>query len=127
MRDHAFVSVVGVTFEGRQNKLAGLLAVKADGAVLSAMLVREPTNRFDPNAIAVIVGANMMGGIGAPEQHVGFIPGPLAAKWAPKMDAGQGIEIRETRIAEDHRGKFSCKIAVHIQEERHGTEDAATT
>ncbi len=138
MRGHAFVSVVGVSFEDRQNLLGGLLAATGDGASLSARLVREPRNPFDANAISVLVSASFGLQVGTWDRglsrsghewprtfrHVGFIPRPLAAKWAPKMDRGQQIEVTEVRVSESSRGTYGCKIAVHIHEERHDQEDA---
>lgn len=121
MRDHAFVTVVGVSFDGRQQTLNDLLR-NYGSKHFWGKLLRDPFNQFDRNAIAVLVAPSE----GALFRSVGFIPKALAAKWAPKMDRGQLIEVTETSITEGRRGTYGCKIRVHIQEERHGTEDAAT-
>jgi len=46
-------------------------------------LVRDPENRFDPNAVMVMIGV----------LHVGFIPAPMAARLAPSMDAHGKTEV----------------------------------
>ena len=43
--------------------------------------VREPTNRFDPNAIRVTLR-------GQPTQQVGYVPRNYAALIAPQIDSG---------------------------------------
>ena len=64
--------IAGVSFEGRQDVIAGLRA----GAPLE--LVRQPDNPHDPNAIAVNYG----------NLHLGFFNRRLAARIAPVIDAG---------------------------------------
>ncbi|HEY1429832.1 MAG TPA: helicase-related protein [Candidatus Tumulicola sp.] len=64
--------VVGVSFEGRQDVVAGL---RADAPL---ELVRQPANAFDPNAIAVHFG----------NLQLGFIRRGIAAHIAPAMDGG---------------------------------------
>jgi hypothetical protein len=49
------------------------------------LLVRQPDNEADPNAIQVHVPAL------GPKQWVGFIPAPLAARWAKRMDSGRNV------------------------------------
>ena len=65
--------VVGVTFEGRQDLVAGL----RPGETLA--LVREPHNPYDPNAIAVRFGT----------LQIGFLRRPIAQRLAPNIDAGE--------------------------------------
>lgn len=78
-------TVAGVTFEGRQEVLARLH--KAPGPI-AARLERDPSNHYDPNAIKVFMGAQ-----GSTWQHVGFAPRELAAKLAPRMDAGATVQV----------------------------------
>jgi single-stranded-DNA-specific exonuclease len=70
--DEFFTKIVGVSFEGRQDLVAGLRA----GDALT--LEREPDNAFDPSAIAVRYGT----------LHLGFLRREIASKVAPKIDAG---------------------------------------
>lgn len=70
--------IVGVSFEGRQDTIAGL----REGAALE--LVREPENENDPNAIAVSYGA----------LRLGYIRAGIAKHLAPLVDAGARYRAR---------------------------------
>lgn len=64
--------VVGVSFEGRQDVVAGLRV----GAELT--LVRQPENPYDPNAIAIFCG----------NLQLGYLRKEIARHLAPQIDAG---------------------------------------
>ncbi len=68
--------IVGVSFEGRQDLVAGL----APGDPLT--LRREPENAFDPNAIAVSFGTLALG----------YLRREIAARLAPNFDAAIAYE-----------------------------------
>jgi len=68
-----YTKVVGVTFEGRQDVIGGLLP----GAPVE--LRREPDNPHDSNAIGVFFGA----------LQTGFLRKEIARRLAPKIDAGE--------------------------------------
>jgi single-stranded-DNA-specific exonuclease len=72
-----YTKVVGVSFEGRQNLIAGL----APGDPLE--LVREPDNAFDPNALAVRYG----------RLQLGYLRREIAQRLAPNVDAGDRYSI----------------------------------
>ncbi len=84
--------IAGVSFEGRQDVIAGLRA----GAELE--LRREPNNPHDPNAIAVHYGA----------LQLGFFNRKMAAHLAPLIDAGARYRARIASLTggskEKHRG-----------------------
>jgi hypothetical protein len=84
------VSVVGVSFEGRQDILARLYDRQRDGVTIVPSLKRWPDNPYDANAIAVHVTAP------GETVQIGYIPKALAATLAPRMDAGE--DIRATRV-----------------------------
>jgi single-stranded-DNA-specific exonuclease len=69
---HFHTKIVGVSFEGRQDIIAGLHA----GAPVQ--LLRQPENPHDANAIAVHYG----------DLQIGFFNKRLAAQIAPRMDGG---------------------------------------
>jgi single-stranded-DNA-specific exonuclease len=71
--DEFNTKIVGVTFEGRQSVIAGLVP----GYRLE--LSRRPENPFDPNAIAVCYG----------DLQLGFLRREIALRIAPKIDAGE--------------------------------------
>ncbi len=75
---HFHTKIAGVSFEGRQDVIAGLRA----GAPLE--LFRQPDNPHDPNAIAVHYG----------NLQLGFFNRRLAAHIAPLIDAGARYRAR---------------------------------
>lgn len=77
-----FSKVVGVTFEGRQDTIAGL----RDGSELE--LVREPANAYDPNAVAVRFG----------NLQLGYIRKEIAKHLAPLIDAGARYRARVSTL-----------------------------
>ncbi|HTU69634.1 MAG TPA: helicase-related protein [Candidatus Baltobacteraceae bacterium] len=83
--------LVGVSFEGRQDTIAGLRA----GTELT--LQRQPQNEYDPNAIAVLYG----------ELQLGFIKRDIAKHLAPAIDAGARYRTRAESLTgggEKNRG-----------------------
>jgi single-stranded-DNA-specific exonuclease len=83
--------IVGVSFDGRQEFIAGL----QPGDRLE--LVRQPENEKDPNAVAVFFGT----------LHLGFVRAPIAQRIAPNMDAGERYGAEVTGVTggrERHRG-----------------------
>ena len=91
------LKVVGVTFEGRQETIKQL--TKDDIITIR----REPTNRFDTNAIAVWSGKG----------QVGYIGKDYAIILAPMMDAGTKFEVT---IAELNEYKNTHYIHILINE-----------
>jgi single-stranded-DNA-specific exonuclease len=65
--------IVGVTFEGRQDLVAGVRPCEP------LALVREPDNAHDPNAIAVRYGG----------LQLGYLRKEIARRVAPNIDAGE--------------------------------------
>ncbi len=70
--------IVGVSFEGRQDTIAGL----REGTAID--LVREPDHEKDPNAIAVFYGT----------LRLGYIRAGIAKHLAPLIDAGTRYRAR---------------------------------
>ncbi len=92
--------VVGVSFEGRQDVVAGL----EPGAALE--LRRHADNPHDPNAIGVWHGA----------LQLGFLKRPIAARVAPNIDAGERYTAHVTAITGG--GARSWGINVYVTRER---------
>lgn len=98
-RDSFPTKVVGVSFEGRQDVVAGL----TPGHELE--LTRRPDNPVDPNAIAVHYGA----------MQLGFLRKQIARHLAPLIDGG----IRYTaRIEHVTGGRDGKNFGVNIRVER---------
>ena len=92
--------IVGVTFEGRQDLLAGM----EPGQELE--LVRQPANAFDPNAIAVHYG----------RLQLGFLKKGLAARIAPIIDSGERYRAEVKHVTGG--GTRSVGVNIWISRER---------
>ncbi len=100
--------IVGVSFEGRQDMLAGL----REGAELE--LIRQPENEYDPNAIAVRFG----------NLHVGYIRKEIAREIASIFDEGTPYGARVASLTgggEKHRG-----VNIFVWRKRVAAFDATT-
>ena len=98
--------IVGVTFEGRQDVIAGL----QPGAELE--LVRQPENAFDANAVAVHFG----------RLQLGFVKKAIAARIAPNMDAGERYRAEIKHITGG--GTRSAGVNIWVTRERPESETA---
>lgn len=94
-----FTKIVGVSFEGRQDLVAGL----QEGFDLT--LERQASNAYDPNAIAVRYGA----------LQVGFLKKEIAKHLAPTMDAGTRYTARIENITGG--GTRSWGVNIYVQRE----------
>jgi len=74
---------------GTQFRPRGLDIVNQMDSLHPALLVREPENKFDPNAVAVYV-------------QIGYIPKAQAAAWASQLDT---LEPRVTHYCEVRGGR----------------------
>lgn len=105
-RDTFPTKIVGVSFEGRQDTIAGLMP----GFELE--LRRQPENPVDENAIAVYYG----------ELHLGFLRRQIAQHLAPIVDAGVAYRARIENVTGGSGGSGSGAKAknfgVNIRVER---------
>jgi single-stranded-DNA-specific exonuclease len=92
--------VVGVTFEGRQDVVAGV----REGAALE--LRRDPANAYDPNAIGVWFGA----------LQLGFLRREIALRVAPNIDGGERYTAEVTAVTGG--GTRSVGINVYVTRAR---------
>lgn len=105
--------VAGVTYEGRQTMIALLTGREP------CRLVPEPTNPYDPNAIAVMV-ATVPGVV----WHIGYIPKEIAAQIAPFLD-GEAIDVKIAEIVggfETHDGDTAA-LDVRLRIELPGLDE----
>lgn len=79
MRTIHGIRVAGVTYENRQVHLAKIAECEPVTSV-AVRLVPEPTNAYDPNAIAVHVACK------GEVLHCGYVPRELAKDIAPIME-----------------------------------------
>lgn len=75
----------GVTYEGRQALIAQLTGREP------CRLVPEPTNKYDPNTIGVMVAH------GGEVWHIGYIPREIASDIAPYLD-GENLDCKIAEI-----------------------------
>ncbi|HEY0615833.1 MAG TPA: DEAD/DEAH box helicase [Candidatus Elarobacter sp.] len=99
--------VVGVTFEGRQDVVAGL----QPGAPLE--LRRQPDNAYDPNAIGVWFGA----------LQLGFLKREIAQRVAPNIDGGERYTAEVTAVTGG--GTRSVGVNVYVTRLREPVRRAA--
>jgi single-stranded-DNA-specific exonuclease len=100
--------VVGVSFEGRQDVVAGV----REGAALE--LRRQPDNAYDPNAIGVWFGA----------LQLGFLKRPIAARIAPNIDGGERYTAEVTAVTGG--GARSTGINIYVTRVREAARRDAT-
>lgn len=105
-----YIKVVGVTFEGRQLVLAEMSA----GAPI--LLIPEPENQYDPNAIAVWTSGNPAA------LQIGYVPRELAAVIAPFLE-GESMVARVYEMTggfekwDGSRASFGCVVCVQLPDE----------
>lgn len=89
-----FCQVAGVTFEGRQSTLAVAMDYANNNQkTLPVKLVPEPENKFDSNAVKVMLGT-FHDVDGWYYEHVGYIPRSLCADCGKNVmgkDADKGV------------------------------------
>ncbi|HEY0380878.1 MAG TPA: DEAD/DEAH box helicase, partial [Candidatus Elarobacter sp.] len=100
--------VVGVSFEGRQDVVAGV----REGAALE--LRRHGDNAYDSNAIGVWYGA----------LQLGFLKRPIAARIAPNIDAGERYTAAVTAVTGG--GARSTGINIYVTRVREAVRRDAT-
>lgn len=89
--------IVGVSFEGRQQKVAGL----SEGAELA--VVRQPDNPYDPHAMALMT---------AEGDQVGFLRRQIARVLAPLADAGVRYRARVLQVTGGDQRSWGVNIEV---------------
>jgi len=77
--------IAGVTFEGRQEKIARLHGNEP------CRIEPEPDNPYDPNALKVMIASD------EGPTHVGYVPRNLAAEIAPHLE-GEALMITFNRV-----------------------------
>lgn len=95
-----YIKAVGVTFQDRQGKLWNVRKQMNRGEKLTVMLRREPSNPYDPHAIAVLAQC------GDSTAKVGYVPADKALWLSERMDAGLSVRAYKGElIGGDGRAK----------------------
>lgn len=77
------VDVVGLRFRWKKENRAILATTVAKGSIHGIRLVREPENKYDPNAVMVLLPERLYDG-----KQLGYLRAESAALIAPKLDKG---------------------------------------
>lgn len=88
--------VAGTTFEKRQNTLMGMRKLIASGQKVSVVLVREPENEKDANAVKVLT--RWKKGEQTRRAQIGYLPAEVAAEVAPLMDNKTFVRVHNFEI-----------------------------
>jgi hypothetical protein len=112
--------VVGVSFvPGFPDNLFALDRVATEahmkGEPLTVILVRNPANAYDPNAIEVHVPA-----LGERWAMIGHLTRPIVARMAPEIDAGVrwSAQVEQVLMHPDHLDNPGISIRCARQEEQ---------
>lgn len=101
------IKVSGVTYDNRQERIAQLSKIDP------VRLEPEPENKFDPNAIAVIVMHK------GQRFHCGYVPRELAARIAPLLE-GESLMVKIKAVTggfntlDGERAAFGLKLTVTL-------------
>ncbi len=106
-KEEFYTKVVGVTFENRQAVVAAL----SDGEKL--ILVREPDNPYDPNAVRVEKTG---------EIQIGFLNARLARHFAPLLDRGERYLAYVSQVTGGQDRNYGVNIIIQKVREEY-TED----
>ena len=95
-------------YPGNLLRLAEVLHdMQARGEYLAAVLQRDPSNRFDANAIEV----HVVGDAG----HVGFVPAKLATILAPILDSGTVLSAHACEVRIHHESPHKPGLTVTLR------------
>ena len=102
------IKAVGVTFENRQG---GLWSVLKSGQKFKTILRREPSNKYDANAVKILVQRE--DGVTV---HVGYVPRNISFWLAQKMDAGLIVHAFNGHVIGRKKNTlgYACDIAYQI-------------
>ena len=82
------IRAAGTTFENRQERLGFLKQFRLED--LSVTLEKEPENKFDSNAIRIVVHIHPI----SKKTVIGYVPNVLAKELSKVMDAGGTIRTK---------------------------------
>ena len=105
-------SVAGIMFEGRE-KAASECEVGEN-----LMLLWEPTNKYDPNAVMVCRVLDMGDGAIGFGGQIGYVPRALAGVVSQHLRDGVELVTTVTSTIIDPRGQFTPDITIRIEERK---------
>jgi hypothetical protein len=122
MATEKYTKIVGVTQSNPDGRPRQKIIQKSVKAGMPLQLVREPKNRYDKNAIAVMLAETP--GAGA---QLGYLSGDLAADLAPRLDAGQIMDcsVREVTGGDGQNFGVNINVIVYTAKESERMRTAA--
>ncbi len=102
------VRAKGTTFENRQERLQFLKQFRLED--LSVTLEREPENKFDCNAVKVVVHIHLINR----KTVIGYIPKGLSAELAEVIDKGVKIKASLLQIIGGYDYKEAFGVLINI-------------
>lgn len=80
---------------------------------VAVILRRQPENPHDKNAVAVCVEASQFFGVFQSKKQIGFLKKRLAARLAPKIDAGESVTaiVKTTYLPPTGYQRVSLKVS----------------
>jgi hypothetical protein len=88
----AELEVIGLRFRWKKDGRAALASMAAKSDITGIRLVREPDNKWDENAIMVMLPERLMGG-----RQLGYLHRQAAELLAPKLDSGS-LEVVSAKL-----------------------------
>ncbi len=107
-----YTKVAGVTFEGRQEWLPSVRT----GQPLH--LVRQPSNPYDPHAIAIFTTEG---------QQLGFLSARIAGRLAPSIDAGMRYTATASQLTGGGDRSYGLNIFIQREESAFSADGMAWT
>ncbi len=102
------IRAAGTSFENRQERLSFLKQFSPEN--LSVTLEREPDNRYDPNAIRIVVHIHSI----RRRTVIGYVPKGLARELAKVIDMGIQVKASLMQIIGGYSYKESLGALVNI-------------
>ncbi len=102
------IRAAGTTFENRQERLGFLKQFKLED--LSVTLEREPENKFDSNAIQIVIHIHPI----LKKTVIGYVPNVLARELSKVIDAGVKTKARLLGIIGGYSYKETLGMLVNI-------------
>lgn len=104
------IRVAGTMAENRQERLAFIKQFPAE--TMQAELVREPENRFDKNAIKIVIHLRSINR----KTVIGYVPKGLASSLAPVLDAGiqAKAELLQILGGYSYKESYGCLLSINI-------------
>lgn len=110
VKESMIIRVAGTTFGNIQERLGFMKQFPVE--TMQAELVRDPENRFDKNAIQIIIHLRAINR----KTVIGYVPRGLATGLAAVMDAGIQVKAKLLQIlgGYSYKESYGCLLDIRI-------------